>query len=111
MWQKMLQVGSGGSDVPIKNFATGTIQRNPSTSAKATLGFKPTILIGLDASNKIMFYYNKNINETQYILAYNNSAPSFTNFYKSYLYSLEDDGFTIEQGSSVVAFNYIAFEL
>lgn len=106
----LLRSGGGGGE----KVANGTWKQSTTSRTKITLGFKPKYLAiqasaGSSASNMIV--YNIDVSPTSFKFASQGTYATDLNFNSSttgVLYSIDNDGFTMNKSDSAIALEYMA---
>lgn len=91
--------------------ARGTFTTSTSAKVKVTLGFRPKYIGILSPTSSIIMIYDERVSTSQFIRATSSYYSAFQNLGNTSngrLYSIADDGFTINAHSSAQIFNYVA---
>lgn len=95
----------------VNKVVRGTYTTSTSAKVKVTLGFKPKYIGILSSTSSIIIIYDERVSTSQFMRATSSYYSAFQNLGNTStgrLYSVDDDGFTINAHSSVQNFNYVA---
>lgn len=96
-----------------KRTASGSVALSTSTSTKVTTGFRPKYVMAYSSSNPSQgLCYNEDVSTTQF-RCFNSTGNANYNLGGStnnFLYSINDDGFTINKASSARTYYWFASE-
>ncbi len=111
-WNRMTASGYAYTSAQ-KRTASGTVALSTSTSTKVTTGFRPKYIMAYSSSTASQgFCYNADISTTQFRFfnSSGNGNASLGSSTGNYLYSINDDGFTINKASSARTYYWFASE-